>query len=279
MNLCDARTVRHLLKTNGIIPRRHWGQNFLVSRALLTHLIAAAGITREDTVLEIGAGLGALTVELAKRAKRVLAIERDPKLCAILQETLASFPTIDLLCEDARTFDIARHIPSTIRYKLVANLPYGVGTIILRKLLEGQRPPTECIVILQREVAERIAAKPPRLSLLGIAFQDLAEPEILSRIPKDAMWPIPAVESAILRLRIKSDRPSATEHERLLTIARLGFRHPRKYVLNNLSRDPRIRASLQKKCGVEERSRSQELTLEQWRCLATNLSECYTQKR
>lgn len=270
MDLCNKQTLKLLLRKYQIRPRKHWGQNFLVSRAVLKKILDAADIKPTDTVLEIGGGIGTLTVELAKRAKRVMVYEYDPKLCELLREILIPFPNVELHCTDARRID-ASSLP-TEPYILVANLPYSVGTVILRQLLESERPPRASYSMLQREVAERITAKPPHMSLLGVAFQMIAEPQILFRVPKRAFWPEPEVESALLRLSPHQAVRGLSLHS-LIVVAKQGFAHPRKYVLSNLTRNAAVRDELKKHCAIPERARPQELTLNQWQCVAETMEK------
>ena len=263
--LTDRRTLQTILKRHGVVPRKHWGQNFLVSRKILLKILDASDIDSGTTVLEVGGGVGTISQELARRAKRLLVIERDPKLCQILEETLASFGNVEIRCEDARTFDPVSLGPT--RYTLVANLPYSVGLPILRNLLESEHPPTDCFVMLQREVANRLTAKPPRMTLPGVAMQSLASVDKLFTIPAAATWPEPHVDSTYLKItpHVSSLRD---DRARLLGVVKQGFSHPRKKVLKNLGADEKLART----CGFAEAARAQELSLPQWQCVADNLT-------
>lgn len=268
MDLCNKRTIQRLLRQHDIRPRKHLGQNFLISRSALNKIVAAARIQPNDTVLEIGGGVGTLTIELAKRAEHVIVYERDPQLCGVLRETLAQYPNAELRCADARRINTSSLPP--IPYTLVANLPYSVGTVILRQLLENERPPKESVIMLQREVAERIAAKPPHMSLLAIAIQSIVQPERLFRVAPGSFWPKPEVESAVIHLQTEEGLTLLSKEKRRDTfeVARKGFAKKRKRVLANISRSQEEQTILSKRCAIPSNARAQELSLKQWNCLA-----------
>jgi|SRR3989344_2538006 len=265
----NAETLKLLLSRHGVRPRRHWGQNFLVSESMRKKMLAEADISPEDTVLEIGGGAGALSVTLATHAKRLVVVERDPSLCDILQEVLAPFQNTEILCVDAREFN-----PSTLGtqpYTLVSNLPYSVGLPILRHLLESPYPPKDCFVMLQREVADRLSAEPPNLSLAGATMQVLADVQRLFVIPKEATWPVPDVDSAWLQITPRAE-VSPEEREELFSVMKKGFAHPRKRVLASFSRTPEGQNALSKSCAIPFNARPAELTREQWQRIANNMS-------
>ena len=275
METSSRPAAQRLLKQYGITPRKHWGQNFLVSRSAVRKILQAADVSAGDTVLEIGGGLGALTLPLAERAKRVIVIERDPGLCRVLCDILKDRTNVMLICDDARKLVrdpfFLSSLSSSPRYKLVANLPYGTGTVIFRTLLEGAHPPRIAIVMLQKEVAQRLTVQPPHCSLLGVAIQHLAETKILFRVPKSATWPAPDVESAVVRFIMRMPRVSQEAHAALMETARRGFAHPRKLVLRNIAAEGALRDAISSHCAIPTTARPQELTLAQWECAARHL--------
>lgn len=203
--------VSRLLAAHGIRLKSKWGQNFLVDENILKKIVAAADLSREDTVLEVGAGIGALTRELAGRAGKVVTLEIDPRLIDVLAETLAGFDNVDVINMDAMVADYSCFKNA----KLVANLPYNVATpLIFRWLKEYDGAFSLLVMMLQKEVAERIVALPgtPQYGSLSVVCQFMAETELLFTVPRNVFFPRPEVSSAVVRLRVRRvteevDRP------------------------------------------------------------------------
>ncbi len=241
-----ASEIKIQLKENNAAVLKKLGQNFLVSRAVLAKIIAAADLKPQDTILEIGPGLGALTFELAKKAKQIIAVEKDRKISAILEKNFAEkdVSNVKVINQDIFNFQFSKLVPPHSSapsrgvgrkcYKLVANLPYNIATAVIMKFLEAEKPPTLIVVMVQKEVAQRICAKPPHMNKLAIFCQLYAEPKIMSYVPPSAFWPKPKVDSAILRLQpIKTFRALGSA-DSFAKIVNAGFSHPRKTLLNNL---------------------------------------------
>lgn len=259
--------LRALLRKHDIRPRKHWGQNFLVSEKTLNNMLAVADITPKDTVLEIGGGVGALSLPLAERAAKLIVYERDPRLCEILRDRLKAFSNTEVRCEDARRISF-NNLPHG--YRIIANLPYSVGLPILRSALESNNPPASAHVMLQREVGERLLAEPPSRSLAGAAMQTLASMQRVFLIPPEATWPVPEVASIYLSL-IPKTLPQE-EKGRIIEAMKLGFKHPRKKVLSNVvSREHKV--VLSKACAIPDDARAEELTDAQWTCVADWLAK------
>lgn len=265
IDITDKATLQRLLREHDIRPRKHWGQNFLVSKPILQRMLDAANIQSTDVVLEIGGGAGALTQALMERAERVIVVERDPSLCTILHELFDEVDNVEVRCEDARKIDIAS-LPH--EYRIISNLPYSVGLPILRTFFESNHPPTDAFVMLQHEVAARLAARPPQRSLPGATMQTLATVTSLFNIPPEATWPAPKVASTYQSL-VPRKEYSLKEREKVIHKMVLGYRHPRKRVLRNLTEDQAEAIALGKKCEITEDTRAHELTDAQWRCIAT----------
>ncbi len=237
MDLFSQPNIKNLLKKYGVFPSKGLGQNFLTDRLILEKLIEAANITKEDTVLEIGPGIGNLTWELAQKAKRVIAVEKDPKMVKILKETLRDLKNIKIIQADIRKFQIQNteyKIQDT--YKVVGNLPFYLTAPVIRKFLEAENSPKEIIFIVQKEVAQRICAKPPDMNLLAVSVQFYAKPEIISYVPKESFWPQPKVDGAILKISAFNQREKSAFNQRFFEVVRAGFSQPRKMLVNNLSR-------------------------------------------
>jgi 16S rRNA (adenine1518-N6/adenine1519-N6)-dimethyltransferase len=260
-----------VLEKHKIRPSKGLGQNFLIDKEVVKKFIESAELKPNDVVLEIGPGLGVLTQELAKKAGRVIAVEKDPSMVKVLKELLGSRATAkeeeeDLSssptraaakgkeenlfsspCWNVRNVRIVKDdilkinpkyyiIPNT-KYKIVANLPFYLTVPVIRKFLESNYQPREMILIVQKEVGQRICAKPPDMNLLAVSVQIYAKPEIVSYISKNSFWPKPKVDSAIIRIAplINADR-KLINADLFFKIVRAGFSQPRKQLLNNLSK-------------------------------------------
>jgi len=200
----DLKTI---LKKYDLKPNKLLGQNFLIDRTVLEKIIGAADLSKKDTVLEVGPGLGILTEELAKHAGGVIAVEKDKGLASFLQKRFGRVKNIDILQGDAMKFNSPQP-PLKLRggegelyhYKLVANIPYYLTSHLIRKFLEAENPPAQIVLMVQKEVAQRICAKPPEMSLLAVSVQFYAEPKIISFVSKKSFWPRPKVDSAIIKI-------------------------------------------------------------------------------
>jgi len=242
---------------------------------VLRKLISAAELSREDIVAEVGPGLGVVTRELAQQARKVLAVEIDPQLASALGRNLAEFPNVRVIRADVLELPPERLGLRHRGYKVVANLPYFVASPILRHFLEARSQPKLMVVMLQREVAERIVASSGKLALLSLAIQLYARPRIVGRVPVKSFYPPPKVDSAILRLEVR-DKPAVdVDRERLFEIARAGFSAPRKQLRNALSGGlglpPARIVQLLKEAGIDPQRRAETLTLEEWAKLSRML--------
>jgi 16S rRNA (adenine1518-N6/adenine1519-N6)-dimethyltransferase len=275
--LIPAR-VRAALRALDLRPTRGMGQNFLVDPAALATIVAAAELTPDDIVLEVGPGLGVLTWELLAHAGRVVAVELDKRLAARLREEFADTPHLTVVQSDmlkvAPESVLAVTGDTPPAYKVVANLPYAITSAALRYFLEAGHQPALMVVLVQWEVAERITARPGDLSVLAHAIQLYAEPEIVARVPASGFIPVPAVDSAVLRLRVRP-RPAVEVDDvaRLLRVVKAGFLHGRKKLSNALpgglaamgmpAEKQRVLAALEI-AGVDPGRRAETLTLAEW---------------
>ncbi|OHA48705.1 MAG: ribosomal RNA small subunit methyltransferase A [Candidatus Terrybacteria bacterium RIFCSPHIGHO2_01_FULL_48_17] len=272
MELASRISVQRLLKQYGIKPRKALGQNFLVSAVTRNKLVGAAYIKENDTVIEIGAGLGAVTQELARRAKKVVAIERDENLCVILENLFKNTPNVEIVCEDAlkQLPVISNQLPV---YKVIGNIPYKITGPLVRTLVDSTQPPQKIVFMVQKEVGERICAKPPHMSLLALAAQHAARTSYIYTVGRRNFYPHPAVDSAIIAITPK--KHDQNQDEGLFMVAKTAFRSPRKQILGALSRNlGKSRMEVEKilsLCKISSSSRPQELSVEQWHCLAEKL--------
>ncbi len=288
------------------------GQNWLRDKNILRKIISAANLTKDDAVLEVGPGEGILTAELARAAGRVVAVEKDKNLAALLKAKFKDNKNVEIIEGDIlkvlndlplykrgiegdlkNAGKIHPNPPFTkegkVPYKVVSNIPYYLTSRLIRLLLESANPPQDIILMIQKEVAQRICAKPPNMSLLAVSVQFYANAKIIARVSKNAFWPKPKVDSAIIRITpkipptlqrgIKGDLKNAEKilpnppftKEGVVNFFRVlhaGFSHPRKQLLNNLSaglKIPRAKiAAILQSAGLAPTQRAETLSVEDW---------------
>ena len=254
------------LRANQIWAKRTMGQNFLVDEQALAQIVAAADIQPTDTIVEIGPGLGVLTSELSKRAGKVFAIEKDDKFAEVLKTQYTS-SNVKIINQDALDFDPGSYQLKANSYKLVANIPYNITSLIIRKFLEGEDKPEMMILLVQKEVAERIIAQPGDMSLLAVSVQFYAEVKIVAIVPKESFFPIPKVDSAIIKLKVKSQKHKVQSRE-FFRIVKFGFAAKRKTLENNLSAGMHIKKDdahdIIKKADFQAKIRAEDLSVEDW---------------
>jgi 16S rRNA (adenine1518-N6/adenine1519-N6)-dimethyltransferase len=261
-----------ILKSHGIRPRHRLGQNFLQDQRALEHITAAAEIRPDDTVLEIGCGFGSLTRYLARSATAVVAVELDPKLAALAAELLNSLSNIRLICGDILTL-APGEIGLGPAYVAAANIPYYVTSPIMRHLLESDPKPRRIVLTVQQEVAERVCAVPPHMSMLSLSVQVYGSAEIVAAIPAIAFFPVPKVDSAVVRIEAYETPliPPALVPV-FFTLAKAGFMQRRKTLRNalaaGLSLSPVDAAGLLSAADIDPRRRAQTLGLAEWEALS-----------
>jgi len=249
------------------------GQNFLEDPAILQRIVDAAELTPDDSVLEIGPGLGTLTRLLAASAGRVVAVELDERLTAILPEILADCPNVEIIHGDILALDPAALFPERHPvYKVVANLPYYITSAVLRHLLESPARPRLMVLTLQREVARRLVAGPGEMSLLAVSVQFYGQPRIVGRIPAGAFYPPPQVDSAVVRIDVYDHPPVPVDDvEGFFRVVRAGFGQRRKQLRNALSqglgRPAEEVAAALKRAGIAPQRRAETLSLAEWAAL------------
>jgi len=271
---------RQLLRQLGFRPQKSLGQHFLIDKAVLERILSAAELSPKDIVIEIGPGLGILTEGLAKRGARVIAVEVDSKLIALLKKRLAAFPDVKIVHADILKVTpqqlLQENLPASELipgYKVIANLPYYITSPVLSHFLEAQPRPSEMVVMVQKEVGEAIAAAPGKMRLLSVKVQFYSQPAIVSYVPAASFYPPPKVDSAILRLDVYSQPPliqsGVSDVASFFDIVMHGFRSPRKQLRNSLAHSlgmpPSQVASLLEKAGIEAKRRAETLSLEEWR--------------
>ena len=300
-------SVFELIRRYDLDPKKSLGQNFLVDESHLARIAAAADLSPADTVLEIGPGLGVLTRHLAAQAGRVVAVELDDRLIPILQELFADQPHVSFVHADILEVDPAELVASgklqvasdavpstqyTIRntqeaspatchlppatYKVVANLPYYITSAVLRHLLEAPHPPTLAVVMVQREVAQRIVAGPGDMSLLAVGIQFYAEAKIVQKVPAGAFHPRPKVDSAVLRLDVHP-QPLVADVQPVwyFEVVRAGFGQKRKQLRNSVAAGLGMAKEAVEvgliRAGIDPSRRAETLSLAEWGALAKAL--------
>lgn len=229
----DANRIQAALNTLGIRPNRDLGQNFLIDARALQVAIEAAELSPADTVIEVGPGLGVLTYELVQHVGHLIAIEFDRRLAARLPVEINS-SRLHVIQSDVLRVEPAT-VVTTPSYKVVANLPYQITSAILRHFLEAEKPPELMVVMVQKEVAERIIARPPNMSVLAHSVQFYAEAELVERVPARSFLPAPKVDSAILRLhRRPQPLVEVDDVNAYFRVIKAGFLHARKKLGNSL---------------------------------------------
>lgn len=275
-------TIEVLHKHNFHIQKKY-GQNFLIDPNVLTRIVGAAEISKEDCVLEIGPGIGTMTQYLAERAGKVVAVEIDKSLIPILDETLAGYDNVTLINADILKVDISRIVEEENHgrpVKVVANLPYYITTPIIMGLFESHVPLQSITVMVQKEVADRMQVGPGTkdYGALSLAVQYYAKPEIVANVPPNCFIPRPNVGSAVIRLSRYQEPPVCVEDEaRLFALIRAAFNQRRKTLVNALSNVPGLGVTKEQatealeRMGLSSAIRGEALTLEQFALLARHL--------
>jgi len=297
MKLTRISDVHAILAEWDIRPQKSLGQNFLIDANILGIMLDTAGVTAGDEVLEIGTGLGVLTGPLARVARRVVTIEKDPRLWPLLKERLKAFPNVELICGDMMKVDHEALFRSGIS-KVVANLPYSVGSAILVNLVQAETPPAQLTVTLQQEVAARLTAKPGHkdFGLLTLWTQLRYNVAIRKTISPTCFYPAPGVSSTILNL-VRQERPAddypaddfqaddCPARHFFYALTKFAFAHRRKQLKTilcdaDIVAHPGIQIQLAaedvlkafRKLGIDPRTRPEDLSVATWRRLASVLS-------
>lgn len=288
-DLSSPAKVRQLLNKYNFSTSKALGQNFLIDGNIIDKIVQVAGLTAEDLAVEIGTGIGVLTSALAERAGQVLAVEVDQKLAPILAETLAGYSNTQVIFADAMTVNFDRLVyektggkfGSHRSYKLVANLPYYITTPLIMHMLENKFNFDTLVLMVQREVALRMVARPgtKEYGALTVAVQYYTEPEIAFRVPPTVFYPRPEVESAVIRLKVRTEPPVTVRDEKLLFgVVRAAFGQRRKTLLNTLT-GAQIFTS-KEKCektlrmlGIDPKRRGETLSIGEFAQIANQIIE------
>ena len=265
MDLSRVEDVKTAMKLAGIRPNKGLGQHFLVDSDSLRGIIAAAEPNYNDTVLEVGPGLGVMTRPLTQIAGRVVAVETDEVLAELLQRDAPDNLTV--VCQDIMEYDL-QQLPAG--YKVIANIPYYLTSKLMRRLIESPNPPTVISILIQKEVAERVVAQPGSMSMLSLSVQYYGTAEIALIVPRDRFWPSPDVDSAVLKVTLNGPAFEA-DTRKLFRLMKAGFGEKRKQLKNSLSGGLVIAidaaTELISAAGLHSTARAQELSLVEWQRL------------
>jgi len=268
--LLQPAHLKSLCTAYGLLPSKQYGQNYLVSEGAIQNIVAAADIHTGDTLVEVGPGFGVLTLALVESGAAVVSFEIEKKLQPYWDTVQSEHANLRVVWGNVlHQFD-AVLLPGA--YKVIANLPYQITSQVIRLFLERPNPPTRMVVMVQKEVAERIVAKPGDMSLLAVSVQYFGVPKIVSKVAAGSFWPAPKVDSAILAV---TDIVVREGSEQFFRVVRAGFENKRKQLWRNLSvgfgLDKEVVQQVLKQVTGNERIRAQELSIAQWKDLVARL--------
>ncbi|MDM5196822.1 16S rRNA (adenine(1518)-N(6)/adenine(1519)-N(6))-dimethyltransferase RsmA [Fictibacillus enclensis] len=284
-DISNPQSMKAILKKHGFTFKKSLGQNFLIDRNILNNIVAQANLTEHSGAIEIGPGIGSLTEHIARHSQKVVAFEIDQRLLPILRETLAPYPHVKVIHSDILEADVNKVIQEEFSgiedIMVVANLPYYVTTPIIMKLLTEKLPIRGIVCMIQKEVADRLAAKPgtKEYNSLSIAVQYYAEAETVLKVPKTVFVPAPNVDSAVIRLTLRKEPPVQVQDEDFLfEVIRSSFAQRRKTLWNNLLNNLPLkekREELEKVFGhieIDPKRRGETLTIQEFAKLSDALA-------
>ncbi|MFZ3054800.1 MAG: 16S rRNA (adenine(1518)-N(6)/adenine(1519)-N(6))-dimethyltransferase RsmA [Minisyncoccales bacterium] len=256
--------------------KKSLGQNLLKDKNQIRKIVEFSGINKKDAVLEIGPGLGALTLEIAPKVKKVVCVEADREMVSSLRNILKenNIGNVNIINDDILSLfnNEKLNVPGIKKYKVVANIPYYLTSFLIRNILEIKNLPEDIFFIIQKEVGERICSKPGNMSILSVAVQYYAEPKILMSIPRGCFVPSPKVDSVLIKITPKGVK----KDEQFFKIVKAGFSHPRKQLIGNLSTELGINRDVIKKWlsdnNLKPGERAEVLSLDQWKNLYNYLT-------
>ncbi|MEK7649007.1 MAG: 16S rRNA (adenine(1518)-N(6)/adenine(1519)-N(6))-dimethyltransferase RsmA [Patescibacteria group bacterium] len=263
-------------------PKRHRGQNFLIDKNILRKIIDVAAIRRDEIIVEIGAGTGILTEALAQRAKKVIAVELDKGLIPVLQKNIQEYPNVEIVQDNCLDIPLERYGKADSDYAVVANIPYNITSRLIRIFLEGHPQPSRMILLVQREVVDRMCAKPPHMNLLALAVQYYADVRRLFDVSRHCFSPKPSVKSAVVSIvpnkstLVKGDAARTALHEKtFFKLISAAFKGKRKKLASTLFEATHIPKkdieAILIRLHLSSSARGQELSLEQWLALTHEL--------
>lgn len=261
--------AHRLLRSAGLRARKGLGQNFLIDNGIRDAILNAAALSSTDTVIEVGPGLGILTEELVKKASRVIAVELDDALSQRLQKKMRTIENLEVISADILKLPITDILKEERSYKVVANIPYYITSPILHFFIHAVIRPSLMIIMMQKEVAQDVTAPADRQSFLSISMRMFSRPEIVCNVPATSFYPVPAVDSAVVRF-IMLEQPEIEVEciERFLAFLHCGFSAPRKKLRNSLSLGLKVETEITDrillKANIDGRRRPGTLSPQEW---------------
>lgn len=256
--------LQHLCQKYSLRPSKQYGQNFLLNEEVIEKMIETGEINKNDTVVEVGPGFGVLTLPISEKAGKVVAYEIEKKIMPYWEERVKEYKNLEIIWGN-----VLRSKKLKVEsYKVLANLPYQITSQVIRFFLEQENKPESMVIMVQKEVGERICAKPGDLSVLGLSVQFYGEPEIVTMVPRDNFFPVPKVDSAVVKIVLKRDLPEVNE-KKFFDFIKAGFINKRKLLIKNLKNylGKKNKEKIDKafeKMGFSNNVRAQELNLEEW---------------
>lgn len=261
--------VKNLLRQSGLKARKSLGQHFLIDEAILSTIVEAAELSSKDTVIEVGPGLGVLTIELARHAGNVIAVELDTQLASLLRRRLASVTNLRVINADILKVKPSQLLSGQSKYKVAANLPYYITSPVLRYFVEASPKPSLMVMMVQKEVGEAIVAGPGKMSLLAVSLRMYSQARIISHVPSGCFYPQPKVDSVILRFDVLPEPAvKVADMNGFFEVVKSGFSSPRKQLHNSLAHGlgmkPADVAPFLKRADIDLKRRAETLSLEEW---------------
>lgn len=259
------QSLKKELKSHSLSPSKGLGQNFLTDRGALASIIGSSEVKKNDVVVEVGPGTGILTKELLRNVRKVIVFEKDARMCQILKETLSEFKNLEVIHGDF----LKNQYKFPKKYKVVANIPYYITSPLIKYFLEIRNRPEFLILMVQKEVARRICANPPNMSILAASVQFYAKAEIIRYVSKNSFWPKPKVDSAIIKITplINANRKPINA-DIFFRVVKAGFSHPRKQLAGNLSSGLKMRKDEMEKIlkdyRINPQQRAETLSVGDW---------------
>jgi len=266
--------VKKICQDINLRPQRQSGQNFLYKKEIIKEIVQASQPLDNELVLEIGPGLGFLTEEIIKQARKVIAVEIDKRMAEYLTNRFQNESKLEIIRENIFDINLKKYF-NDLDYKLISNLPYNITSLVLRNFLVQKPRPKEMVLTIQKEVADRIVANPPDMSILAVVCQYYSQPEIIKTIKPNSFWPQPKVNSAVIKFKNIGKKKYDIDEGVFLKTVKAGFSAKRKKLTNNLKHIlgilPNHSQKILKKLGLREDIRAQNLAIEDWVVLSKEL--------
>ncbi len=269
MEFIDYDNIKTVLRNKKIWPNKMLGQNFLINEKIIEKIMQAADVSKNDVILEIGPGLGALTIELAKKAKLVLAVEKDRKLVEYLREKFKHVDNVKIICDDILQFQGLTSEQLT-DYKIISNVPYNITSPILNKFITSEYPPRKMVLMIQKEVADRLVAKAgnSQRGFMTVLVEYFADVRLEINVPKIDFYPVPDVDSAVISIAQKDHIKNKIDDKQFLKFVKLGFSQKRRQIHHPLASGLHINKNqvidILNKAKILPESRAEELSLNDW---------------